>query len=100
MTWTYTHRGLLDRRSANIILDLTFGDEVRITRDTRKPVESELRGLMGVFVEYTPKGYARIMLQNPKHPFADKDGIVSVHPESLVWLRHRGEQIDAYTEAS
>lgn len=95
--FSYTHRGLLDRRSANIVTDLGFADEVRITRDKRKPVEEELRGLMGVFSHYSPKGYAIIMLQDTRHPFAI-DGKVSVHPESLIWLRHNGEMFDAYTD--
>ncbi len=97
--FSYTHRGLLDRRSANIGFDLEFGDEVRVTRNKLKPVEEELRGLMGVFTSYTPKGYALIMLQDTRHPFAI-DGKVSVHPESLIWLRHRGQQFDAYTDES
>ncbi len=60
--------------------NLKEGMQVRV-KDT--PLSRSEAGRLGVFIEYTPRGYARVALM-PKPEWADKTGDVwLLHPEAL-----------------
>lgn len=51
------------------------GDRVKVVQKPTTPTEKGLNGRTGRFIEYTPKGYARVRL--------DKYYDALIHPENL-----------------
>ena len=61
--------------------DLKHGDRVRVTG--RGPGDHGEAGRVGTFVEYTPRGFARVRL-DPKPGWKNREpDIWLIHPESL-----------------